>query len=95
MTVYFKKHSPAFINAVGYTESPEENKIYFHKSQDKSDRIAFFVLSEVIGVDVEPQAATIDISPDAVLRALRAGSGELSSSNQTPSDDCNKSTQTA
>ena len=33
--------------------APDENKIYFHKREDKSDRDSFFLLSELIGLDLE------------------------------------------
>ncbi len=49
--VWLKGKAPAVVRAFGHVQVPEEDKIYFHKKEDMSDRDAFALLSEIILFD--------------------------------------------
>lgn len=49
--VHLKRGPARTVRAYNCTVSTEDNKVYFHKKPDASDRSSFFVLSSVEGID--------------------------------------------
>ncbi len=49
--VHLKRGPARTVRAYSCTLSPEDNKVYFHKKPDATDRTSFFVLSSVEGID--------------------------------------------
>ena len=63
-TLYLKRGPARPIRAYSYTLSTEDNKVYFHKQPDASDRTSFFVLSSVEGIDevILTEAGELEVS---------------------------------
>jgi hypothetical protein len=79
------------LKAFGHTEVPEENRIYFHKKEDRSDRDAFFLLSEVVGFDPElTEPAIKPITLDQVLKEHELAKQALKKrgNSKAHDDDC-------
>jgi hypothetical protein len=49
--VHLKRGPARTVRAYSCTVSTEDNRVYFHKKPDASDRTSFFVLSSVEGID--------------------------------------------
>jgi len=50
------------IEALSYTEDQEKDRIYFHRSDDKSDKDRFCILSAVIGIDQREPFVSGDVT---------------------------------